>query len=68
MKRKVFSVLTVSIFMVTFMNVNAIDQQLSKCEILAINVHTQMQEAGIDHATAYALSEAVLQACEKAQN
>lgn len=38
--------------------------QLSKCEILAIDVHNELQGAGMSHADAYHMSGIIQEWCE----
>lgn len=38
--------------------------QLGKCEILAVNVHHSLQEAGMSHGDAYEMSGIIQEWCE----
>lgn len=54
-----------AIFSGNVLSATSIPNQLHKCEIMAINIHIQMIEAGVSHKVAFALSYAAEQNCYK---
>ncbi|MGR7812993.1 hypothetical protein [Lacinutrix undariae] len=64
--KKLFSVMAVMLFMSTnVLNAKNAEQELTKCEIRALNVHCALLEEGYSHAEAYLISGIVEKLCEK---
>lgn len=63
--KKVLSVLAIVVFTVS--NLNATVIVAKSCMDIAVDLHVDLQEAGMSHAEAYRISGEVLDACEAAQ-
>jgi hypothetical protein len=64
--KKGFALLAVSMFMMS-MAPNSTEMMKKSCIAIAIDLHNDLQDAGMSHADAYALSGLVLDACEASQ-
>ncbi|TDU43736.1 hypothetical protein BXY82_1154 [Gelidibacter sediminis] len=56
--------MAIVLFMSSSLNTYAL--QVSDCEAMATEIHGMLQDAGVDHATAYEISGQALEACENA--
>ena len=63
--KKLFSVMAVMLFMSTsVLNAENVEQELTECEIRALNVHNALLEEGYSHKEAYRISGIVEKLCE----
>lgn len=65
--KRFFGVFALTLFLMSMAPSSTIIIKKS-CIQIAVDLHNDLQEAGVSHADAYAISESVLNACESAQN